>query len=1157
MVVLLSRARVAMYLVGNGSYFSPENDRLPPHWAATIKSLSSPTPSDTLEGTAQHFDGVRFGPEIPLCCPLHRPLSTVYVKGGESVSVKCSAICDFRLRCGHECSLPCHYSTPDAHNTKCEVLLDCPCVDHPAKIKCFDLMAGGGYSVEEALERYCCKKKVSVTLPCGHSDTLTCANERDFALKKKPWPVCKQKALGQIVLPCKHVLRNVLCYEFEGKKGTVSSHLCKEEVDHLPSCGHKKLVKCYLDQEYQFGQMVYRCSKQVTLSLPRCRHKVEMACSEMGSLHSWEGTSVKEEGVVEEGNVYGPLDHRCDKEVKFQRKCGHQEIKRCSDAFQMCLSGGMSPCSVPLQIVKNSCGHTVSVPCSTAHKYEIVRGGNVREQKAVEGIVEGSELSGFILDPNCAPMIPCDHDVEVKRKCGHSILIKCDQAKGFCEGRVKLPQCDFPIKGPSPLCFHLMDLPCWMKSCGPEWPPWPPEFYGTKAFMLLQEGSLRSDLSPPNFAQPAEFSKIKWKCKHQLKLLLPCGHSMTFGCNRALRSLGKNLPVCTETVVVSLSCGHEKKILCKNKDTPPKCTVLVERECWNYACCEQRKKVPCSTTVVTCDSETSKFVCDNKIENHSIPLSCKQGRPLFCPSCSVDSFREELQKLKIELEHPQPALSRDFFEFVCKQKGYRQAQSRGQTSGEFLLDCLKTHKTLLKEKLASSYWEIFEEKPQIVPIFTIERDFIPKSTTFGFGTKVYPLVTEALRPHLEKCKGTGVTFLVGLAAVTCPLVNIRPVGIKQARGWAPKQRNRGHDCVWIAKDNYFVLWNNEDFNRPPILGVGTLSLGATVAKTFLSELERGEMGKKGEEWELLCPRKNKFVQYLPKDPSAGGISASDTVTDPALFSVLNRWCDRIFGKERRSRLKSLPPAWDGESLLTEGTMLPQNVIAKLSKKLQFLGGGPEEDEDPFQAINVLRSVGEGGFIHSSLFEGLENWTLSFEAEGRVKVEEYIDVLGQGDSMGHPLILYALALLVEEGSHLNTTPFSTPIAHSGSFSADDLEKFEGRSFFYHVFSRLYGQDLAKKWFSSLLPQNPSSSSCAKAKESAAEKWDRMKREKKCCSEAMDELCGLVGLEKVKEKALSFFEIFVKTCNFSEDLRSQLGKKSLNFAFLGNPGTGFFS
>ena len=1151
-----------MYLVGNGSYFSPNNDRLPKHWFDTIKALSSKALSDTNKGEelAEHFLGPRLGPCLPLCCPLHRPLSLRNVKAGETVSVKCVEICRYILPCGHECALPCHYSTPDSHNPSCEVLLDSPCREHPKTIPCNELMRGDMFSsVEEALIKYRCLEKESVKLPCGHEGILACADENDYALKKKPWPPCKKKALNEIRLPCKHVLKNVLCHEYERKRQGAVNYPCKEEVNYLPSCGHEKLIKCYLAKDYLSNKTSYRCPERVKISLPRCLHEVEVDCQEMLALGAWRGISVREEGVVQEGVVYGTLDHRCNKKVRFQRKCGHEEIKNCTDAFYMSSSDSIAPCSKMVKILKNSCGHTVSVACPLAWKYEMARLGKTRGANGVEVVKEGYRSLEFIPDPDNSPMISCSHLVEVQRKCGHSLRIMCDKAKEYCLGNwnTVLPPCESIVRAQSPLCFHPVDVPCSMKKAVEEWKPWSCEILSSTP---VKEGILSYDLPPPTINPPDTISKIvkKWNCDQKLQFFLPCGHKMVFSCNRALRLLGKktiDLPFCTESITLQLPCGHEESILCRDKEKPRKCSVKVQRECWNYSSCKQRPEVLCSTSLVSCNSPKGKFTCDKNC--HTFPLECKMGRPLFCPGCSINSFREEVQMLETHLaQQLRPTISSDLFDLMLKHKGYRsQPKSKGQTPRDFLINCLKSHKRLLKEKLSNSPWEIFQETAHVVPVFTTETAFRPTTTDFGHGTIAYPLVTQALRPHIENCKGTGVCFLIGLAVVSCPLGNVRPVGKKNAKSWAPKQRQKGHDCAWMADKNKFVFWNEEESNAPPISVLGKLSLAAKVAKGFLSELKRGEIGERGKEWENILPCKNDFVKSLPKTATVmTGGSSKEAVKNAALFNLLNRWCDFIFGNAEdgklSSNLKLLPSTWDG-SLVTERTSLPSNVLSKLSGKLQFFGGGPGESENPFQVINLLEKIGGDGFVHSALFEGLEHWHLGFEENGKDKARKYIEELGRKEVEGHPLLLYILALCVGENRYL-----PGPVSPSSSriLGLPDLEKADGRSFFYTVFLRLYGEELANKWFLSLLPKNLSAnlSSNTKAKESVAERWKKIKLERKCRSAAMDELCQMVGLERVKEKALSFFEIYVKYS--AEFRRRELGKDSLNFAFLGNPGTG---
>ncbi|KAI8855088.1 hypothetical protein BC829DRAFT_109681 [Chytridium lagenaria] len=46
MIVLLSRARIGLYIIGNISYFDNKNNKAE-HWTRTIQILSKPSPSDS------------------------------------------------------------------------------------------------------------------------------------------------------------------------------------------------------------------------------------------------------------------------------------------------------------------------------------------------------------------------------------------------------------------------------------------------------------------------------------------------------------------------------------------------------------------------------------------------------------------------------------------------------------------------------------------------------------------------------------------------------------------------------------------------------------------------------------------------------------------------------------------------------------------------------------------------------------------------------------------------------------------------------------------------------------------------------------------------------------------------------------------------------
>ncbi|KAJ3054777.1 hypothetical protein HK097_000821, partial [Rhizophlyctis rosea] len=98
MVVLLSRARLGMYILGNVDYFG---DKPVPHWRKTLHSLRTPFPEPTVlegEDSVQNFLGPRIGTELPLCCPIHRTQSVSSAKSAKELSLSFyQLVCDAEL----------------------------------------------------------------------------------------------------------------------------------------------------------------------------------------------------------------------------------------------------------------------------------------------------------------------------------------------------------------------------------------------------------------------------------------------------------------------------------------------------------------------------------------------------------------------------------------------------------------------------------------------------------------------------------------------------------------------------------------------------------------------------------------------------------------------------------------------------------------------------------------------------------------------------------------------------------------------------------------------------------------------------------------------------------------------------------------------------
>ena len=100
MIVLLSRARLGLYILGNTSYFE-SNGRgsgTPAHWSKTFELLQQPALGDNNDSSLavsqdDIYQGVRTGTRLPLCCPVHRG---VVKEVTESVEVSlgfCTEIC--------------------------------------------------------------------------------------------------------------------------------------------------------------------------------------------------------------------------------------------------------------------------------------------------------------------------------------------------------------------------------------------------------------------------------------------------------------------------------------------------------------------------------------------------------------------------------------------------------------------------------------------------------------------------------------------------------------------------------------------------------------------------------------------------------------------------------------------------------------------------------------------------------------------------------------------------------------------------------------------------------------------------------------------------------------------------------------------------------
>ena len=221
MIVLLSRARLGLYILENTGYF--ESHGIPQHWAKTFSLLQNPAKCD-LSNDNDNIqiisEAKQTGSQLPLCCPLHRHVRFSAKCYDDLKLGFCNEVCREKLSCGHECSLPCHWPKKD-HCKQCNVEMDSPCNFHPGKVMChvaFRNAHGAPHSTQDTriLQFYHCPIVESVALPCGHTINKPCHEKSMMMGGVKQMPPCNQPStiLYTFAASCGHT-KPVTCAELE------------------------------------------------------------------------------------------------------------------------------------------------------------------------------------------------------------------------------------------------------------------------------------------------------------------------------------------------------------------------------------------------------------------------------------------------------------------------------------------------------------------------------------------------------------------------------------------------------------------------------------------------------------------------------------------------------------------------------------------------------------------------------------------------------------------------------------------------------------------------------------------------------------------------------------------------------------------------------
>lgn len=1112
MIVLLSRARLGLFIAGNISYFEKN---VSAHWKIALDSLQEPFEADNipaLDKSCVIYNGVRVGNEIPICCPLHRQKSILVTDPKDLNSGFCDIPCNKLLPCSHGCDLHCHWNDINRHKVKCDRKVNSPCQRHSRELLCADVTAGKlDRDIDTCLKKYRCDILVDLYLPCGHETLVTCADEIDISSDILGFPECTESAFHEYVYPlCKHLL-SCKCQDYHDyTAGILDPPKCAEVVEYLPICGHSQKMKCHLRQKYNENASIFRCPKSVAISLPRCGHLASVPCKISLQLKSWSGVSLSN-SKVREGSIYGPKDYTCSDQVLLIRTCGHELSLTCEKAFE--LAASPSSCQEQVLFENPECGHSQRITCHRASslRSSICGFESLSRRQPVEVVEEGLDPFTHLSSLNTK----CSQEIRYRRACGHEEVRPCHECRN-----PGLP-CNVLVKTTrNPLCCHELEIECHLVGICNEWKPWGDAPSLVRDNVLSDLADVSNHVPPPRALRA---SLATCKADIIIRRSLTCGHDVKMSCTEAFQVLTKNgiLASCRENIEKPLLCGHIQKFQCSKyfayqKKPNITCKKLVDIPCWNVTHCGQLMSFQCSKKkdFVSCSS-VLPWTCPN---GHVFSIrQCENGIPKFCPSCEDQKIDADVKGIEISLRLNDFKFKLpDLLENVRSELGVQDVQEWKCISKFFQqkLMMLKRFRQFLSK---IPMWERPIYTPQLIPTF-VQSDGIQRclNRKIGYSNTYAGIELKELNAeNLKRCAPAS-SILVGVAFTLHRLndLNDRPSlegkrKKKKLFDWISKKRESGFDSM--RNGDSLVFW---DPTAICITHIISLKKGVIESIAQHSNPETCDLS-------LFLP-----PTYDIRKVSEKSISSVPPATDtpPDLLTCLQGTIavDIVFEHP-----------WNGRSLSIEGH-IPKSVERDLWQKLRSFNIGQDRPSDPFSGIKALKNVSASDLVFDEIdllfaIESLERKGGTGDAES--KLNKYIDTLKKHNAKGHPICILALARIFLK-QKINDDKVLVLL---------------------ETYAKHYSNDLLNEVERGILEGMSSGATTVCDTKDKSDPISTAWKAMNVKSDAMDELLGLVGLKKVKVYAVEAFKSAKAFMKMPPDVRKN-NIRSFNYTFMGNPGTG---
>ena len=1222
MVVLLSRARIACYLIGQQNLFSPDNKDLPEHWQTVLSSLSDPTYTGgdseprLLRGCLP-YSGSRFGRKLPLCCPRHREASQSFATAEAFPSPVCKEQCDERLQCGHICGLPCHFRTPKDHRGPCKIVVDRPCLIHIGiPLHCDTVRtAFPRVSLDKALSLYQCEVQVDCLQPCGHKMETSCADQDAYYSAQKNWPKCPEIVTEAYILSCGHHLTQLPCNLYTNLlSGKRSEPTCKEAVTASLPCKHTIKIACSMKEQVESGTLEYVCRQKVKHTIAECGHSKEIQCERLTrgrpptssssssrryffrAQHDAENaTKYYDESdeflkTVFEERKYSPpsLGYEiCDSMVRFRFRCGHVKEMKCGIAIQTAIEK-TGRCTELVSAYRSYCGHKVEVECG-----ELSEGGGgeytptARAPVDNVGVDSAKPVSlsylffglGSARYNSSAKKTACNEKVSFTYPCGHSEQsIPCSAASKWALSGPER-NCSAMKSFPHPLCGHHVEAKCTVATVVEAWRPWGNIDIPSKAWDVVNEQLVLKGVcekTPPPGA---------WCCTENVTLLRGCGHEDAVPCKSAFRQLlaGK-LTTCNKNSQVKLGCNHTRAVPCNRKEETLKepCNTQVSISCFNKEKgCTGFTTGECwkanSGEAYYCDGKTD-YTCNN---GHSTALLCSKGVPDTCPECLLRVAQDAADDAALEAESKAEEVGRRLvaelrceekpLDFLLQKEGYEVP-----SWSSLLCEARKTilHKLAVTLREEADPWLRKSAPSQIlIPTMIVVPDPPPgaisrvnmselrnqmvrqcvKNGVCGHGTYVQELSTEGLRhlvkasmearkgnmkrknklPPSEMVEPPELRIAVGIAIVTQPWTGNMPTSStsKKKNKWREQKKKQGYDACFM-KDGNICLFEVDN-----LVLLKDVSVQTTVIEAFLKSaspaassipIERSCKGiqfsfpQGGRRREMIVENREVVQEVVQEAVSAMGlIGVASPLTWDGYRIIFNT--------------KSEDQEVEKEGQIEDGDI--RKIEEELLEKMLFTRATKSSSGDPFRGINLASTLAERS--HDALVcLALEYWMLSYKDDAKKFLAKYM-ALGTEVS---PLVFLAYGRIHSSPQALRAFYLLCPPSRRSFWMTGD------------EMTKCTVEEIEQ---SSSTNRGDGERNAHSKRRTIRDEWEELKKSKGYLCDAMDDLCQMIGLESVKREALDIVKtgMKLKSLGDNSELRETMkSRRTLNYLFLGNPGTG---